>query len=122
MTLRSRIDAASPDAPVVVLFGGHPVRRHEVVTLLGRDGRSTVIGALSEAEGMELLRTLPRVDVVLIGGRYGEAERVRIRAFVREHLPWTQLSEPGFEFPYAEDAIVADVRRKIAASRSRPSA
>lgn len=102
-----------PGAPVLVLFGGSPHRRHEVLQALARAGGMQAHGALSEAEGMELLARLPRVDVVLIGGRYSEEERVRIRAHVRAHLPHAAITEPGRDYPYDTDLMIADVRVKL---------
>ncbi len=105
---------AGDNAPVMVLFGGNPSRRHEVLSLLQAIGGITAYGALSEAEGMDLLRDLPRVELVLIGGRYDESQRARIRAYVRERLPGTKMTEPGHDYPYSNDAIVAHVTRLLA--------
>lgn len=89
-----------------------------MLTLLRRVGGVTAIGALSENEGMALLRDLPRVDLVLIGGRYAEPERARIRAWLRQHLPATQLTEPGLDYPYSDAAIVAAVQTKLGPPRA----
>jgi len=104
---------SSEDAPIMVLFGGNPYRRHEVLQLISSLGGISAHGALSEEDGMRLLATLPRVDLVLIGGRYSEAQRARIRGHVREHMPATAITEPGWHYPYDNDAIVADVQRKL---------
>jgi hypothetical protein len=104
---------APGDVPVVVLFGGNPHKRDQVLRLLGTLGGLTAHGALSEEEGMHLLATLPRVDLVLIGGRYSEEQRVRIRAHVRANLPGASLTEPGHDYPYADGPMLADVRRKL---------
>jgi hypothetical protein len=106
-----------PGAPVLVLFGGSPHRRHEVLQALARAGGMQAHGALSEAEGMDLLARLPRVDVVLIGGRYTEDERVRIRAHVRAHLPNAAITEPGHDYPYDTDLMIADVKAKLGRTR-----
>jgi hypothetical protein len=111
--LLSEIHAASPGAPVMVLFGGNPAMRHQVLSAIQALGGITAYGTLSEDEGMERLRTLPKVDLVLIGGRYTEEQRVRIRAYVREHLPGTALTEPGIEYPYEHGAVTQDIRRKL---------
>ena len=42
------------------------------------------------------------MDLVLIGGRYSEEQRVRIRAHVRANLPGASLTEPGHDYPYAD--------------------
>ncbi|GAA4354033.1 hypothetical protein GCM10023185_15290 [Hymenobacter saemangeumensis] len=111
MTLANETPARS--TAVIVLFGGNPHRRQEVMQLLAALGPFTVFGSLSEAEGMELLRTLPAVDLVLIGGRYSEEQRQRIRAYVHDKLPRAKISEPGHAYPYENSAIAADVARKI---------
>ena len=98
---------------VMVIFGGNPHRRHEVLEMIRGLGGITAYGALSEEEGMTLLGTLPRVDLVLIGGRYSEEQRVRIRAHVRQMLPAARLTEPGYDYPYENAAIAADILRKL---------
>ena len=102
-------------APVMVLFGGNPHRRHEVLEALTRAGGVTAHGALSEEEGMKLLSRLPRVDLVLIGGRYSEEQRARIRAHVQARLPHAALTEPGRDYPYDTGLMIADVRAKLRA-------
>jgi len=103
----------SPSAPVVVLFGGNPYRRHEVVNQLATLGDITVYGTLSEAEGFERLKAQNgRVSLVLIGGRYDADQRARIKAWVAAHLPGVPVSQPGYDYPYANEAILADIRRK----------
>lgn len=104
---------AGDDAPVVVLFGGSQNRRHEMLSLLQAIGGITAYGALSEAEGMDLLRDLPRVELVLIGGRYEESQRARIRAYVQERLPGTKVTEPGHDYPYSNEAILTHVTRLL---------
>lgn len=111
-TLLSSLTAPG-DAPVVVLFGGNPHRMDQVLRLLDTLSAVTAHGALGEEEGMRLLTTLPRVDLVLIGSRYTEEQRVRIRAHVRAHLPGASLTEPGHDYPYDDQEVLADVRRKL---------
>ncbi len=100
-------------APVVVLFGGNPLRRVEVIDHLKQLGELTIYGTLSEEEGLAKIQSLPKVDLVLIGGRYTEEQRRRIRKFVAENRPLTKISEPGVEFPYEIDAINRDIRLKL---------
>lgn len=111
--LLSQIDAGVANAPVVVLFGGNPYRRHEVLQLIQQLGNITAYGTLSEEEGMERLKTLPRVDLVLIGGQYSLAQRQRIRQFITTQLPQTQLTEPGHDYPYENGAIRAAIQTKL---------
>lgn len=101
------------DAKVVVLFGGSPVRRDEVMRLLSVLPNVTIIGTLSEEEGMEKLKTLPKVDLVLIGGRYSEEQRVRIRHYVTTIMPNTLITEPGQEYRYDNTEILNDVKKKL---------
>lgn len=99
----------------IVLFGGNPHRRDEVVRLLGERLDVTVIGTLSEAEGLATLERLGnQVTVVLIGGRYSPAQRSRIRQHVARALPGVTVSEPGFAYPYENEAIVVDVSARLA--------
>ena len=101
------------DAPVIVLFGGNPLRRDEVINQLKQLGDVSIYGTLSEEEGMTKIKSLPKVDLVLIGGRYSDEQRIRIRKFIAEHLPTTKISEPGVNFPYETQAINNDVIQKL---------
>ena len=100
-------------APVIVLFGGNPYRREEVINHLKVLGDITIYGTLSEEEGMAKLTTLPKVDLVLIGGRYTHEQRVRIRNFVVQNLPNTKISEPGVDYPYQNEAINKDIKNQL---------
>jgi hypothetical protein len=113
MQLKSQYLHPDPDAPVVVTFGGSPQMRHQVVSRLESTGRLTVYGTLSEPEGMGRLSTLPRVDIVIIGGRYTDSQRSRIKAYVALHLPGTLTSGPGRDYPYDEEGMIRDVGKKL---------
>lgn len=101
------------DAKVLVLFGGNPHRRDEVIRQMMTIPNVSIYGTLSEEEGMEKLKNLPKVDLVLIGGRYSEEQRLRIRAFVKSNLPQTPITEPGHDYPYENTAILNHVRQKL---------
>jgi len=104
----------SKKAPVLVLFGGSPYRRNEVVRLLATLGDVTVYGTLSEEEGIAKIEELDRnVDLVLIGGRYSTEQRKRLTAFVTEHIPNAAISQPGVEYPYSNKSILDDIKQKI---------
>lgn len=111
--LKSSYIHPSPSAPVVVIFGGNPHKRHHVVTLIEALGAVTVYGTLSEEEGKNLLQFLPKVNYVLIGGRYSDEQRVRIRKFTAELWPEAYTSEPGIEYPYADEGILNDLIVKL---------
>ena len=111
--LKSEYVAEGESTPVIVLFGGNPYRRHEVVSLIESMGQVTVYGTLSEAEGMAKIQALPRVDLVLIGGRYTQEQRQRIRRYVQQHLPNASITEPGVDYPYHNASILADIQQRI---------
>lgn len=114
--LLSEIISEQTNAPVLVLFGGNPYRRDEVIRLLQSVGDISIYGVLSEEEGMEKLKTLPKVDLVLIGGRYSMEQRIRIREHVRLQLVNTKITEPGVDYPYENMAIQAEVKAKLGIS------
>lgn len=113
MQLLDTVISERADAPVILLFGGSPYRRHQVITLLLEVGDLTVHGALSEEEGITLIRQLPRLDLVLIGGAYGLEERGRIRNFLSENSPEVKITEPGAKYTYSDENIKNDVRTKL---------
>lgn len=112
-TLLTEYIAPVADARVLVLFGGNPHRRDEVIRQMMTLPGVSIYGTLSEEEGIRKLKTLPRVDLVLIGGRYTDEQRVRIRDYVKTNLPGTPVTEPGYDYPYANDAILNDVKQKL---------
>jgi hypothetical protein len=98
------------NAKTLLLFGGNVERRHEIISLLQPLTNLSVYGALSEEEGMEMLQQLAKVDLVLIGGRYSDEQRIRIRAFLQNNYPATQLTEPGIDYAYSNEAIFKKVQ------------
>ncbi len=111
--LFSEIVSNKPDAPVLILFGGNPHRRDEVIRLTQSIGDITIYGVLNEEEGMKKIHSLPKVDLVLIGGRYSHEQRNRIRAYVKQNMLNTKITEPGFEYPYDNEAIKTDIKVKL---------
>lgn len=105
----------SPDAnpKFVVLFGGNPNRRDEVIRLLKPLKTVTIYGALSEEDGMRKISDLEKVDLVLIGGRYSDEQRIRIRSMVKTNLPTAKITEPGYDYPYSNEEILNDVKSKL---------
>lgn len=101
-------------APVVVLFGGSPYRRDEVVRDLSQIGDITIYGTLGEEEGFAKIEELDRkVDLILIGGRYDDEQRKRIAAFVKADMPNTKLTQPGIDYPYEVVTIRENVRKLV---------
>jgi hypothetical protein len=98
------------NAKKLLLFGGNIERRQEIIALLQPLQNLSVYGTLSEAEGMEKLVELKNVDIVLIGGRYTEEERKRIRAFIKQNHPAIKITEPGYQYPYSNEAIFENVK------------
>jgi hypothetical protein len=101
------------NAKVVVLFGGNLNRRDEVIRLLMQLKTIRIYGTLSEEEGMRKISELKKVDLVLIGGKYSEEQRIRIRSFVKAQLPNSKITEPGHDYPYSNDGILEDVKSKL---------
>ena len=114
--LLSEYRAPEQDAKVLVLFGGSPVRRDGVIRSLRRIGGVSIYGTLSEEEGLRKVNELQNVDLVLIGSRYTQAQRFRIREYLRDHWPSVQITEPGLDYPYDYTII----RERIKALLSGP--
>lgn len=112
-TLKTEFITEKVDAPIVVLFGGNPHRRHEVISLIETLDEVTVYGTLSEEEGMSRIQALPKVDLVLIGGRYNQDQRQRIRRYIKENLPTTKITEPGVDYPYSNTSILNAIKEKL---------
>jgi hypothetical protein len=101
------------NAKTLLLFGGNVERRHEIISLLQPLTNLSVHGALSEEEGMKMLQTLPQVDIVLIGSRYTEEQRIRIRKFIRAQYPNIRITEPGVDYMYSNEAIFVTIQKII---------
>ena len=113
MSLIEEIEGSN-HAPVLVLFGGSPYRRDEVIKLISKLGDVTVYGTIGEEKGIAKIEELNySVDIVLIGGRYSTEQRKRIKTWVDENVPGAKISEPGVEYPYSNETILADIKQKI---------
>ena len=110
--LIDRIEPKSANAPVMVIFGGNPHRRDEVLRALATLGDFGAYGALSEEEGYALLKQhKDRVKLVLIGGRYTAEQRVRIKDWCSERFPAMAFTEPGVDYAYDHELTKAAVKR-----------
>ncbi len=110
-------ETVSPDprAPSVVVFGKTAGRMDEVIRLLRAIGGVSAHGAFTEAEALQRIATAPRLGAVLLGGAIEEDSRRRIRAELARNHPGVLTSEPGQQYPYSDENIVADVRVKLGA-------
>lgn len=113
MDLVTHYPSQHENAPTVLVFGGNPQRRAEVVSLLKTASDLNVYAALSESSGLETLDQLVNLDLVLIGGRYDQDQRNRIREKLAQRFPLANISEPGFDYPYSNERILTDVQSKI---------
>jgi hypothetical protein len=120
-TLIDRIEAKTANAPVLVLFGGDPQRRNEVLRHLATLGDLSAYGALSEDEGYALLEQhKDRVKLVLIGGRYTAEQRVRIKAWCRARFPDMAFTEPGVDHAYDNELTKAAVKHILGLQDQAP--
>lgn len=113
MNLIEKIISADPQAPVVLLFGGSPDRRHQVIKLISEIGELTIYGALNEEEGIRFLKELSKVDLVLIGGAYTDEQRQRIRQYIAHNNPNIKITEPGIQYQYSNVNIQNDIKAKL---------
>ncbi len=104
-----------PQAPSVVVFGKTAGRMDEVIRLLRAIGGVSAYGTFTEAEALQRIATVPRLGAVLLGGAIKEDSRRRIRAELARNHPGVLTSEPGQQYPYSDENIVADVRVKLGA-------
>ncbi len=105
------------DAPTVLLFGGSPLRRLEILKLITTLGNISIIGTLSEEEGIETLKDTQKIDLVLIGGAYTQEQRIRIKSFLADHDRYIKITEPGVEYTYSnqniKEAIIDKLKLKM---------
>jgi len=111
--LLSEFISKEPNAPVLVIFGGNPVKRNAVIQSLSESKKITIYGTLSEEEGFQTILKLPKVDLVLIGGRYAEDQRMRIKTWVNQNRPGLAITEPGLDYIYEEDTIKNQVYSQL---------
>jgi hypothetical protein len=113
-------DTISPDpqAPSVVVFGKTAGRMDEVIRLLRDMGGVSAYGTFTEAEALQCIAMVPRLRVVLIGGAIEESSRRLIRDELLQNHPGALTSEPGQQYPYSDENIVADIQAKLGAHGS----
>ena len=104
-----------PQAPSLVVFGRTAGRMDEVISLLRDMGGVSAYGAFTEEEALQRIATVPRLGVVLLGGAVDEDSRRRIRDVLTRNHPGVLTSEPGQQYPYSDENIIADVRMKLGA-------
>ncbi len=104
-----------PQAPSVVVFGKTAGRMDEVIRLLRDMGSVSAYGTFTEAEAFQCIATVPRLGAVLIGGSVEEASRLLIRDELTRNHPGVLTSEPGQQYPYSDENIVADIQAKLGA-------
>lgn len=111
--LHSEKISENKDAKNLVVFGGNEMRRHEIINLLSSIDALTIYGTLSEEEGKGKIIELPKVDIVLIGGRYTVAQRNSIKQFILQ-LPYQVIiTEPGVDYPYSNEAIFNHIEKIV---------
>ncbi len=113
MDLVTHYPSKQENAPTILVFGGNPQRRAEVVSLLKTASDLNIYAALNESSGLETLEQLIDLDLVLIGGRYDQDQRNRIREKLAQKFPIASISEPGFDYPYSNERILTDVQSKV---------
>lgn len=113
MELKSEFIHPDSNVPVTVIFGGNPEMRDHVVGMLQDFGKVTVYASLSEEEGIQKLKSLPKVDFVLIGGRYTTEQRIRIKKYISENLPQAFTSEPGIDYTYGDEGVINHLKTKL---------
>jgi hypothetical protein len=108
-------ETVSPDrqAPSVVVLGKTAARMDEVIRLLRDMGGVSAYGTFTEEEAFQRLATVPRLGAVLLGGAIEEDSRRRIRDELARSHPGVLTCEPGQQFPYSDENIVADIRVKL---------
>lgn len=107
--LNGRI-SVNTNAKKIVIFGGSPYRRHEIVELLSPIANLSIYATLSEEEGIAKIKELGTVDIVLIGGRYTNGQRIRIKQFVQENSPNSSITEPGYSYAYSNTLIFKNIQ------------
>jgi hypothetical protein len=113
MQLKEEHISKNPEAKTIVLFGGSQVRRQEVIYLMLEIDDFTIYGTLSEEEGLEMVEKLNKIDLILIGGRYNENQRLRIRNISLNKFPTIKFTEPGWNYDYENDKIKTDIKFKL---------
>ncbi|MFM9972378.1 MAG: hypothetical protein ACKVQK_28690, partial [Burkholderiales bacterium] len=107
------LESADPQAPSLVVFGKTTGRMDAVIRLLGGLGSVNAYGTFTEEEALQRIATVPRLGAVLLGGGVEEASRRRIRDELARNHPGVLTSEPGQQYAYSDENIVADVRAKL---------
>lgn len=111
--LLSEFKSPVKNAPTVVLLGKTAGRMDEVVRLIRDIGGVSVVGTFTEDEAMHHIRSAPNVRLVGLGGAVDDGIRQRIRAYLKKHLPDVPTTEPGVQYPYSDNNIRRDVKRKL---------
>lgn len=102
-----------PQAPSVVVLGKTAARMDEVIRLLRDMGGISAYGTFTEEEALQRIDTVQRLGAVLLGGAIEEETRLRVRNELALRNPAVPTCEPGKQFAYSDENIVADIRMKL---------
>ncbi len=111
--LKSSLISENKNAKVLVVFGGNEYRRDEIISLLSSIPDLTIYGTLSEQEGIQKIKSLNTVDLILIGGRYTANQRETIKKFIAEYSNQILVTEPGVDYPYSNENIFNHINNII---------
>ena len=111
--LKSEHISANANAKILVVFGGNEERRDSVINLLSPIDNLTIYGMLSEEEGIAKMQELGKVDIVLIGGRYTEQQRINIKNEVTKNYPNASVTEPGVDYHYSNESIFNKINQFV---------
>jgi Ni,Fe-hydrogenase III small subunit len=103
--------SSNPKAKILVVFGGDVHRRHQIIELLLSIENLTTFAFLSEEEGIDKIKELQKVDIVLIGGRYTQQQRINIKTFLATKFPEVKITEPGIGYTYSNENIFKELNK-----------
>jgi hypothetical protein len=94
----------------IVLFGESPDKSIEMISVIHSiDKNIEIHDALNEEQGWKLLKSISDIDIVLIGSNYNLSERERIFDYVEAFMPYTLVTQPGYDYPYSYDLIKREI-------------
>ncbi len=107
--LKSEHVSENKNATILVVFGGNQERRDDIINLLMTIENLSIYGTLSEEAGIEKIKELGKVDIVLIGGRYTGLQRDNIKNFINKNYPTAHTTEPGIRYLYSNENIFNEI-------------
>ena len=95
----------------LLIFGGSSARMNKVKSYLSQIENIEITEVFNEEDGIKKLELSDKnlFDLILIGGRYTNEQRDRIKLSANK----TPITQPGIDYPYSDENIYLHINKLL---------